>query len=112
MLFGRWRDGTDGIGTDRQAERATLGAGIGYALRPRTVFSLDLSAGFASENLQSRITTLTPGVAEYYQNQRVYFESLHAGLPGLFLPHQSHDLALGHHVRPHVLARPLLRGAG
>jgi FecR protein len=80
IIFGRWGDGTDGVSNDRRTERATLGAGIGYALRPRTVFSLDLSAGFASENLQSRFTNLIPGVAESYEEHRVYFQSLHAGL--------------------------------
>lgn len=58
--------------------RATLGFGLGYALRPRTVFSFDVSGGFArTRNLRREDFTGNPLESE---RKAARFLSLHAAL--------------------------------
>ena len=65
----------DGLPRDIQNRRITLSAGAGYALRPHTVFSLDLSAGFVEKNFQ--IKHAEGGV---YDKDQDYFYALHGGV--------------------------------
>jgi len=60
------------------SRRATLGFGLGYVLRPRTVFSFDVTAGVARIN-NVRNETATHNVVED-EFKRASFLSLHAAL--------------------------------
>ncbi|MDQ6653541.1 MAG: FecR domain-containing protein [Acidobacteriota bacterium] len=61
-----------------RATRATLGFGIGYALRPRTVFSFDVEGGFARTR-SLRGEDLTGNPLEH-ERQTARFLSLHAAV--------------------------------
>jgi len=58
--------------------RATLGFGLGYVWRPRTIFSFDIAGGLISGN-QRRIENLTGNLLET-ERQRSRFLSLHAAV--------------------------------
>jgi hypothetical protein len=79
MLWARERQVVNNIDEDSRNKRATVGAGIGYALRPRTIFSLDLSVGFAQENFQNR-DSFEGQVAIYNEKERYYLASMHGGV--------------------------------
>ena len=61
-----------------RATRATLGFGVGYALRPRTVFSFDVSGGLARTRGLRREDATSNVLEEERQTSR--FLSLHAAL--------------------------------
>lgn len=61
-----------------RATRATLGFGIGYALRPRTVFSFDVAGGI-SRSRSSRFENATGNMLES-ERQTGQFLSLHAAV--------------------------------
>jgi hypothetical protein len=72
----------------RRANRGMIGAGIGYALRSRTVLSLDISAGLARENYlgqshDSYPSSLPHGIStgayDNYGHERSSFRALHIG---------------------------------
>lgn len=56
--------------------RATLGFGLGYVFRPRTIFSFDVAGGLINSN-QRRVEDLTGNLLET-ERQRARFLSLHA----------------------------------
>jgi hypothetical protein len=69
----------------RRARRGIIGAGVGYALRPRTVLSVDISAGLSRENSLGQ-TVYSPlpegisaGAADSYDRERSSFRTLHIG---------------------------------
>jgi hypothetical protein len=69
----------------RRARQGMIGAGIGYALRPRTVLSLDLSAGRARRDSmgQTHYSSLPPGIRygayDSYAHEQVSFKAWHIG---------------------------------
>jgi hypothetical protein len=69
----------------RRVRQGMIGAGIGYAFRPRTVLSLDLSTGRAREDSMGRsyYSDLPPGVlygsAGDYARERSSFRAWHIG---------------------------------
>ncbi|HEY7183778.1 MAG TPA: FecR family protein [Blastocatellia bacterium] len=69
----------------RRVRQGMIGAGIGYALRPRTVLSLDLSTGRAREDSLGRMhfSSLPPGIrygaTGDYANERSSFRAWHIG---------------------------------
>jgi hypothetical protein len=69
----------------RRVRQGMIGAGIGYAFRPRTVLSLDLSTGRASEDSMGRsyYSHLPPGVrygsTGDYARERSFFRAWHIG---------------------------------
>jgi FecR protein len=60
------------------SRRATLGLGLGYVLRPRTVFSFDVTEGVARIN-DARNESTTSNLLES-ERKRAFFLSLHAAL--------------------------------
>ncbi len=69
----------------RRVRQGMIGLGIGYALRPRTVLSLDLSTGRAKEDSlgQTHYASLPPGIRVYstddYAHERTSFKAWHIG---------------------------------
>jgi hypothetical protein len=69
----------------RRVGQGMIGGGIGYALRKRSVISLDLSIGRGKKSAlgQNHFAGLPPGVFQYsttgYDYERSYFKSLHIG---------------------------------
>jgi FecR protein len=69
----------------RRARQGMIGVGIGYALRSRTVVSLDLSTGRAREDSlgQTHYASLPPGIRVYssadYAHERTSFKAWHIG---------------------------------
>jgi hypothetical protein len=69
----------------RRIRQGMIGAGIGYALRQRTVLSLDLSAGRAREDSRGQThysnvpTGIRIGSADDYAHERSSFRALHIG---------------------------------
>jgi hypothetical protein len=69
----------------RRVRQGMIGAGIGYTLRPRTVLSLDLSTGRASEDSMGRsyYSNLPPGIrvgsTGDYARERSSFRAWHIG---------------------------------
>jgi hypothetical protein len=69
----------------RRVRRGMIGVGIGYALRPRTVLSLDLSTGRAREDSlgQSHYSSLPPGIRyssyDNFARERTSFKAVHIG---------------------------------
>ncbi len=65
--------------TDRsRTNRSTLGFGLGYVPRPRTIFSFDITGGLINSN-QRRTEDLTGDLMET-ERQRARFLSLHAAV--------------------------------
>jgi hypothetical protein len=60
------------------SQRATLGFGLGYVIRPRTVFSFDVAGGIAHIN-DARTESATSNLLER-ERKRAAFLSLHAAL--------------------------------
>ena len=83
LLFGETRENlrrsviVDSTERDR-ANRATLGFGLGYILRPRTIFSFDAAGGLIRTN-QRRTEDLTGNLLES-ERARARFLSLHAAV--------------------------------
>jgi hypothetical protein len=69
----------------RRARQGIIGVGIGYALRPRAVVSLDLSIGRSQENYlgQTHFSSLPPGLSysasDSYASKRASFRAWHIG---------------------------------
>jgi hypothetical protein len=73
------RQGTIDNSTERaRTPRATLGFGVGYILRPRTIFSFDVAGGLIGSN-QRRTEDSTGGLLET-ERQRARFLSFHAAV--------------------------------
>jgi hypothetical protein len=81
ILSVRERQAVNNIHEDRRNKRATVGAGFGYALRPRTIFSLDLSFGITQENFQSKNFHFFEGIVESHSmDKKTYRGSMHGGV--------------------------------
>jgi hypothetical protein len=69
----------------RRARQGMISVGIGYALRPRTVLSLDLSTGRSREDYlgQTHFSSLPPGISygasDSYARERTSFRAWHIG---------------------------------
>jgi hypothetical protein len=61
-----------------RSTRATLGFGLGYALRPRTIFSFDVAGGIARIN-DARHEDATGNLLET-ERKKAFFLSLHAAV--------------------------------
>jgi FecR protein len=81
ILSVRERQVVTSLHEDRRNKRAVAGAGIGYALRPRTIFSLDLSIGITQGNFQSKNHHFFEGVVESHAiDEKSYLGSMHGGV--------------------------------
>jgi FecR protein len=81
LLSARERQVVTSLHEDRRNNRATVGAGIGYALRPRTIFSLDIAFGITREKFQSKNFHFFEGIVESHAtDKKSYLGSIHGGL--------------------------------
>jgi hypothetical protein len=83
LLIGKGKESISHAGVLDSKERsrttnATLGFGLGYALRPRTVFSFDVTGGLVRN--RSMLYENATGSLLESERKRVYFLSLHAAV--------------------------------
>ncbi len=74
----RLQSAADNSTENARANRATLGFGLGYVLRPRTIFSFDITGGLINSK-QRRAEDLTGDLLET-ERQRARFLSFHAAV--------------------------------